>query len=376
MVLSRRAIDLPDDRTLIDLDKLDKIANRNKDNKDQLNPWQLDRTFSLRGRNLRGASFDRSDLRNVDFFGAQLQGASLYGANLQGASLERASLEGASLVTARLQGASLEFASLEGALLDYARLQGALLDSANLQGASLARARLQGASLDSANLQGASLAEARLQVASLKATRLQGASLSDAHLQGASLDEVRLQDASLDGAFLWRAYGTPDIKSLSGVWVKEPGLEAMTVGGIAELEEEALLGVNNDAVKQRIRTALARLSAPEKDLKDGLPQMYWSELVKKTSEEDHRRGLAVRLTALACDGEDAPYVAQSLVAKRPGLERVGPGLLPRVAKILLDAAEGKTDSCSGAKGLNAAAIVELRKWAVKAHANETIQKTK
>ena len=71
-----------------------------------------------------------------------------------------------------------------------------------------------------------------------------------------------------------------------------------------------------------------------------------------------------------------PYVAQSLVAKRPGLERVGPGLLPRVAKILLDAAEGKTDSCSGAKGLNAAAIVELRKWAVKAHANETIQKTK
>jgi hypothetical protein len=103
-----RAIDLADDKTLIDLDLFDKINKRHRDNKDNLKPWRTGRTFSLRSRNLRGAMFDRADLRNVDLYEASLQGASLDYASLQGASLTKASLQGASLREASLQGASLD----------------------------------------------------------------------------------------------------------------------------------------------------------------------------------------------------------------------------------------------------------------------------
>ena len=72
-----RALELSDNKTLIDLEKLDNIRRRHKENNDQLSPWETDRTLSLRERNLRGAIFDRSDLRNVDLYDASLQGASL-----------------------------------------------------------------------------------------------------------------------------------------------------------------------------------------------------------------------------------------------------------------------------------------------------------
>ena len=162
-----RTLDLADKKTLIDLDKFDKIRRRHKENNDRLEPWQTDRTLSLRERSLRGAILDRSDLRNVDLYGASLQGASLRSASLQGASLDSASLQGASLDSASLQGAALFEASLQGASLDSASLQGASLDSASLQDASLDSASLQGALLGRAKLQGASLVGASLQGALL-----------------------------------------------------------------------------------------------------------------------------------------------------------------------------------------------------------------
>jgi len=378
-----RALDLPGDKTLIDLDKFDKIRRRHRDNKDQLKPWQTDRTHSLRERNLRGAMFDRSDLRNVDLFKARLQGASLRAASLQGASLDLASLQGASLRFASLQGASLDFASLQGASLGGARLQGASLGGARLQGASLgganlqgawlARARLQGASLFNADLQGASLFRANLQGASLEDANLQGASLEGARLQGASLDFAKLQGASLYKTFLWRAYGEPDTGNPGRVWVKEPDLSALTAEELAEVERNALAGVEAEDVKQRIKTALARLSAPEKDVQNSLPASYWTDLAGKTSEADHRKDLADRLRALACDEENAPYVAQGLVRNR--LKDVGPAHLPGVARTLLDAAEGGITNCPGVMGLDAASMAKLRKWAAEAE-NKTKQMAK
>jgi hypothetical protein len=77
------------------------------------------------------------------------------------------------------------------------------------------------------------------------------------------------------------------------------------------------------------------------------------------------------LTALACDEENAPYVVQGLM--RPGrlrsssrLEAMGSSNLPGVARILLDAAEGRTTDCPGVKGLDAASIANLREWAAEA----------
>ena len=57
------------------------------------------------------------------------------------------------------------------------------------------------------------------------------------------------------------------------------------------------------------------------------------------------------------------------------LEDIGASHLPRVAKSFLDAAEGKTTDCPGVKGLNAAAMIKLRKWAATAE-NKTKQMAK
>lgn len=177
-------------------------------------------SFSLRGRELRGAVFDWADLRKIDLAGAELQGASFLYTQLQHTSFDYAQLQDAQLDFAQLQNASLDHAQLQGASLNWAQIQGASLKGAQLQGASLHFAQLQGVSLEGAQLQGASLIgvqlagaflnEASLDGASLDLANLQGASLVRAQLQGAWLENAQLQGAlldgaSLDGALLFRA---------------------------------------------------------------------------------------------------------------------------------------------------------------------------
>ncbi len=385
-----RGIDLADDKTLIDLDKFDKIIKRNRDNKDNLELWNTTRTLSLRNRSLRGAMLDRTDLRNVDFFQARLQGASLNGADLQGASLDKAYLQGASFDGAKLQGASIKGVELQGVSLDYANLRGAELFGAKLQGASFNGANLQGASFNDAKLQGASFNGAKLQGASFNDAKLQGASLNSAYLQGASLNNAKLHGASLHNTFLWRAYATTDRENLTGIWVKAPILSKLSPEQLAKLETEALLDVESEDVKNRIKKRLARLSVSEKHLKNLLPKNFWSDLEGKVSEADHRKNLAKRLVILACAAYGAPYVAQGLFVEDqlfflaieeipdnempPALENghlmssrledIGPDHLPRVARKLLNSAEGTTTDCPGVKELNAASIAQLRKWVV------------
>ena len=92
-----------------------------------------------------------------------------------------------------------------------------------------------------------------------------------------------------------------------------PNCSAMSAKQLAELEEHALEGVEAEDVKKRIKTALARLSAPDKDVQDSLPPNYWTDLADTLSVADHQEDLADRLTALACDGANAPYIAQGLI---------------------------------------------------------------
>ena len=336
---------------------------------------------SLDYASLQGASLNSASLQGASLDFASLQGASLVKANLQGASLhyallfqrvllEYASLQGALLDYASFQGASLDYASLQGASLYGAHLQGASLYGASLQGASLDYASLQGASLDAARLEGASLDHAGLQGASLDAARLQGALLDYVGLQGASLDGANLQGASLNGTSLWRARGVPDTGDPARLQVHEPQLRVLSAKQLAELERQALAGIEAENTKRRIKTALARLSAPDKDVQDSMPLNYWTHLADRLSETDYQEDLAGRLTALACDGENAPYVAQGLIdaphhALASRIEYIGASRLRGVARTLLDAAEGKTTDCPGVKNLDAVSMAKLRQWAAK-----------
>jgi hypothetical protein len=137
---------------------------------------KLDRTISLRGRDLRRAVLTRTDLRKADFTGAMLNGADLGSANLAGAKLDCALIgESRSSAGAHAGAGRSQYGctSLQRAVLDYAYLQGASLRGAKLQGANLTRAYLEGAYLADAELQGASLIEAQLQGASLSWAQLQ-----------------------------------------------------------------------------------------------------------------------------------------------------------------------------------------------------------
>lgn len=144
---------------------------------------------ALRGRDLRFAVFDRSNLTGADFTASNLEGASLRGALLSHASMScankplRSVIGGrfescAKLYGARLEGSDLRWADLRGtcfigAKLKSADLRGARLYKAQLQGADLTFARMTGVNLSEAKLQGARLLQAELQVASLRFATLQ-----------------------------------------------------------------------------------------------------------------------------------------------------------------------------------------------------------
>lgn len=74
-------------------------------------------SFSLRGRDLNYATFDRSDMHRADLTDTSLKGASLIETNLQGAKLVRVRMQGADLSLARLAGIEAHAVLLDGARL-------------------------------------------------------------------------------------------------------------------------------------------------------------------------------------------------------------------------------------------------------------------
>jgi uncharacterized protein YjbI with pentapeptide repeats len=181
-------------------------------------------SLSLRGRDLRFAKLDRTDLHQADMTGANLDGASFVGADLRnvwmgcadlgemlltdsrraancasarGANFSKARLNEARMAGVDLTGARLDEAQLEGAQLAQGRLLGAAFTSARLDRADLAGAELTGANFLLASLQGADLSGAKLQMADFTSASLQGANLSLANLEGAILREADVEGASL-----------------------------------------------------------------------------------------------------------------------------------------------------------------------------------
>jgi hypothetical protein len=109
-------------------------------------------SIGLRGRDLRFAIFDRSDLHLADLTGANLTGASLREVNLAEVRASRAVFRGADLRQAQLSPRG------EGIAFEKVDLRGADLRGTNLAELDLRDVDLTSALLEGANLQGAQAA--------------------------------------------------------------------------------------------------------------------------------------------------------------------------------------------------------------------------
>jgi uncharacterized protein YjbI with pentapeptide repeats len=92
------------------------------------------------GADLRGVTFNLTNLRDADLSGADLRGASLFGAKLQDADLHGADLREATLDGAVFDGTDLRDARLEDAFAFNTRFEGNL----QIEGADFSNVPLRG----------------------------------------------------------------------------------------------------------------------------------------------------------------------------------------------------------------------------------------
>jgi len=322
-----------------------------------------EKTLNLRGRDLRYAKLDRSDLQGVDFTDARLDGASLVGAKLQKASLACADMDafllnndrkaakcpsargvdltgaelaGAHLAGIDLHGANLYEAHLEGADLSNATLSDANLSGAHLEKADLGGAQAQGANFLDASLEGANLNGAQLQFADftsaamegvvLKFAKLQGALLRGAHLEGASLQSAKLQGADMSGM---KMAGT-DLRGASIWMTKPPDWDSSGLTDLSEfairpldkteqkaLQDAATLLEDKDA-QARAKEKVAALTAKGDSWTGSADQLRWQSWIGASPPppaDTYSYGLTSYLTKLMCsarwsDGSVATGIAR------------------------------------------------------------------
>ena len=246
-----------------------------------------ERSISLRGRDLRYAQLDRSDLHQADMTGVNLDGASLIGTDLSNVRLNcqdenellvgdgqakakcssardadftGAKLAGAQMTGIDVSGAKLENANLEGAVLKFAIMEGTNFWNANLrkadltagvqgQGANFLVARMEGADLNGAQLQFADFSNAQLQAASFMHAHLQGAVLRDADLSASTLVRARLHGADMTGADLTGA----DMR-LASVWMTlPPGRENLRLADFTRLQIKPLSKVDRESLDATLK---------------------------------------------------------------------------------------------------------------------------
>jgi uncharacterized protein YjbI with pentapeptide repeats len=324
-------------------------------------------SINLRGRDLRYARLDRTDLHRADLTGADLAGASLVGADLRDVHLECvdasqpilnedrkralcASARGANLARARLAGArmagaDLRDATFEEADLEEAELSGALLSGANfsnahlektdltggtqLQGAKFLLATLQGADLTGAQAQFADFSSASMQAVVLTSAHLHGAVFRDAHLEGSDLSQAKLHGADLTGARMHGvdlgravAWKTPPphadhvhLADMTEIMLKPPA-ESDIAGLSAMLD-----WLDNGGLRGKVKEALAPLINPSAggDWELSQEQQRWQIHVAAASStqfDGYKTELTEYLARLMCRPRWSNGAVATGVAKR------------------------------------------------------------
>jgi len=324
-------------------------------------------SINLRGRDLRFARLDRTDLHQADMTGADLEGASLAGADLRGAwmgcvdldallltdsraaarcasarganfsrarlgearmagvdlagaRLEETQLEGAQLTHAIMHGANFASARLDRADLSSASLQGANFLLASLQGADLSGAKLQMADFASAAMQGANLSLAGLEGAVMRGAELEGASLQMARLHGADMSSARMQGTDMTGAVVWRT--TPPtgessaFSEMAQIVMQPPGADHLAAlrAGIGRIEGGPL--------QARLTEALGPLTDADQTAgwATSTQQQLWQGFARAASEASAADGYKGRIT---------DYLARLMCRPRFGNGAVATGIARR-----------------------------------------------
>lgn len=170
-------------------------------------------SLQLRGRDLRYARLDGSDLHRADLTGADLRHANLARANIKGARLHKADLRNSNLNWADIQEGDLSEANLQNATLRAANLEHADLTRADLREAMLSWAKMEEANLSRADMRGAIVSWADLDQA-----KLVWADLDDANLHGATLRKANTANWQLKRTDLTEAdFGMIDATLAFGV---------------------------------------------------------------------------------------------------------------------------------------------------------------
>ena len=324
-------------------------------------------SFSLRGRDLRYARLDRSDLHQVDLTNSNLDHASFLGADLRDAWLNcadqnavlvegdrlkaqcstarnsdfsRAKLNGANLFGIDLSQATLHGAHLQGADLSKSILTGADFFTAHLEKANITgEVRARGASFLLAHLEGADLSWAQLQYADLSNAQLQGAFLKHANLQSASL---RDSDVSMGSLQLAQLYGA-DLSGLKvtatdmrgvRIWMTRPpetdqqqlvDLSTAVIHPMPQKEEDALkkqvAEIKDPVQRKRIEEAVAPLlkKAESSAWKGGIESARWAQLKEAAPvprSEVYSTSLTSFLTAEMCKARYSDGALATGIARR------------------------------------------------------------
>ncbi|HVR55507.1 MAG TPA: pentapeptide repeat-containing protein [Pseudolabrys sp.] len=312
-------------------------------------------TSSLRGRDLTGAILIRSDIRGMDFTGTNLDNARLDFAVASGVKFGCDDIgapppenpDWPDHGCSSLRGASLYGANLSGAKFFGARMEGSVLIHANLSGANLKNVHLEATVLAYANFTAAYIGLTRLQSAYLFNTNLSGATLKDSQLDGALLQDSRFEFASLGhlgSVGVGNTVGQPVLDfaafDLDGSSVPPPAY----VSDFKDMRDRMLNVLFNEEKRRApwFGTALSSDSQSDGFLiftptyyesfyNDENKKTDWGKVksnvhdlwnsVKKTPadtpEEDlesfKRRFLTERFAEMACDTENAPFVARGLI---------------------------------------------------------------
>ncbi len=144
---------------------------------------------NLRARDLRYATFNRSNIVGGDFTHAKLQGATFINASLKDSNFNHATLDGARFIDTNLNGSTFTETKAFGTNFTRASLNNAFFKKSGIIASNFSNAHLAGVNFNDAKLHGSHFYKADLRASTFINSWLIGVSFSDANLQAADLSK-------------------------------------------------------------------------------------------------------------------------------------------------------------------------------------------